>query len=180
MDIRPAFQLQTVIKAMTDVILPAVDPNNKLAQEQAGLVIAILNLIAQRMPLIYRYEREELTRFLELAGQLHKHAKDFPGTEAVLHSLSDTMDEGSDVLDRARADPKELEAANFAMRERIGHLITTIYSQMGPVQLKPINELVLAHAKEQLIRERSWLIAQGWEADPSSIPPVETLLSNVE
>ena len=86
MDIRPSFQLQTVIKAMTDVILPAVDPNNKLAQEQAGLVIAILNLIAQRMPLIYRYEGEELARFLELAGQLHKHAKDFRGMEAVLHS----------------------------------------------------------------------------------------------
>ena len=50
MDLRPSLQVQTVIKAMTDVVLPAVDPNNKLAQEQARLVIGMLHLVAQRQP----------------------------------------------------------------------------------------------------------------------------------
>ncbi|MCK9285355.1 MAG: hypothetical protein M0P39_13860, partial [Rhodocyclaceae bacterium] len=61
MDLRPALQVQTVIKAMTDVVLPAVDPNNKLAQEQARLVIGMLHLVMQRQPLMYRYDRDELS-----------------------------------------------------------------------------------------------------------------------
>jgi hypothetical protein len=38
------------------------------------------------------------------------------------------------------------------------------------------NAIVTAHAKEQLLRERAWLIGQGWEADPASIPAIETLI----
>ncbi len=34
----------------------------------------------------------------------------------------------------------------------------------------------LANAKEQLLRERSWLVMQGWEADPSEVPPIESLI----
>ena len=31
--------------------------------------------------------------------------------------------------------------------------------------LKHVSATVTAHAKEQLLRERAWLINQGWEAD---------------
>lgn len=113
MDLRPALQVQTVIKAMTDVVLPAVDPNNKLAQEQARLVIGMLHLVAQRQPLMYRYDRDELSRFLALADTLQAQAKDMPGAQAPLHALATVVENGEDVLDRAGAEPSELEMANF-------------------------------------------------------------------
>ena len=53
MDIRPALQIQTVIKTLTDVVLPAVDPSNKLAIEQARLAIGTLNIVLQRQALMY-------------------------------------------------------------------------------------------------------------------------------
>jgi hypothetical protein len=43
-------------------------------------------------------------------------------------------------------------------------------------KLKHISSMVLAHAKQQLLRERAWLIAQGWAPDPKSIPAVDTLI----
>ncbi|MCK9285184.1 MAG: hypothetical protein M0P39_12990, partial [Rhodocyclaceae bacterium] len=87
-----------------------------------------------------------------------------------------SVEAGEDVLDRARAEPSELEAANFELREKIGALITALYSGTETGKLKHISGIVTAHAKEQLLRERSWLIGQGWEADPKSIPAIETLI----
>lgn len=176
MDLRPALQIQTVIKAMTDVVFPAVDPNNKLAQEQAGLVIGMLHLVAQRLPLMYRYDRDELSRFLALAETLQNEAKKLPGATAALHALATSADVGENVLDRAQAEPSELEAASFELREKIGALITAIYAETDTASLSHISAIVTAHAKEQLLRERSWLIAQGWEADPKTIPAIETLI----
>jgi hypothetical protein len=177
MDLRPVFQINTLIKAMTDVVLPAVDAENKMAQEQAQLIIGTLNLLAQRLPLTYRYERDELARFLAFADTLQIQAGDLPDAAQALHALKASTETGSDVLDRARAEPCELEAANFDLREKIGALITTIYTGNETSKLKHISATVTAHAREQLLRERAWLIAQGWESDPKSIPAIETLIA---
>src|ERR1700745_8830 len=138
MDLRPALQIQTVIKAMTDVVLPAVDADKKLAQEQARLVIGMLNIVAQRQPLMYRYDRDELSRFLALADTLQSQAKDLPGATQALHALANRAQPGDDVVDGARAEPSELESANFELREKIGALITAIYSGTETGKLKHI------------------------------------------
>jgi len=83
---------------------------------------------------------------------------------------------GADVLSRARAEPNELEAANFDLREKIGALITAAYSATDATKLEQISAAITSHAKEQLLRDRSWLISQGWEPDPAAIPDIETLI----
>lgn len=178
MDLRPALQLHTVIKALTDVVLPAVDPHNKPAQEQAWLAIGMLHLVAQRQPLLYRYERDELARFLVLADTLREQAAALPVAKAALHALTLSTEAGEDVLERAQAEPSELEAANFDLREKIGALITTVYAGTPTSDLKPISAAVNAHAKAQLLRERVWLQAQGWEPDPTSLPAIEALIGD--
>ena len=176
MELRPALQIQTILKAMTDVVLPAVDPDNKLAQEQSRLVVGMLHLLAQRLPLMYRYDRDELARFLALADTLQNQARDLPGARDALHALTNAVESGEDVLDRARAEPGELEAANFELREKVGALLGKIYDGADMTQLTHISKTVTAHAKEQLLRERSWLIMMGLEADPKAIPAIETLI----
>ena len=176
MDLRPALQIQTVIKALLDVVLPAVDPNNKLAQEQARLAIGMLHLVAQRQSLIYRYDRDELSRLLSLADTLQEQARALPGAGNALHALAGSAEAGSDVLDRARAEPSELETANFDLREKVGALITEIYANNDLGQLKQISATVMSNANEQLLRERVWLIGQGWEADPGALPGIESLI----
>lgn len=176
MDLKPALQIQTTIKAMVDVVLPAIDPNNKIAQEQARLVVGMLNLLAERQPLTYRYDRDELSRFLSLAHTLHSQAEDVAGTEEARHALAASIDAGADVLDRARAEPSELESANFDLRERIGALITAMYAAADEAKLRHVSATALGHAREQSLRERSWLIGQGWEQDPEAIPAIEALI----
>ena len=177
MELRATFQIPTLIKAMTDVVLPAVDPNNKLAQEQAQLILGSLHLIAQRLPLQYRYDRHELNSFLALSEQLEAASGGSPElleAVAVLHTSSTN---GSDVLARAGAEPGELEAANLRMRESIGAVVQSSSALKDENLRRRIESLVMAHAKDMLLRERAWLAMQGWEGKNAPLPAVETLIA---
>lgn len=48
-----------------------------------------------------------------------------------------------------------------------------------PESKQAMQKKALANAGEQLLRERSWWIMQGWEADSAQIPSVENLLETV-
>ena len=49
MIMRYDIQIETMIKAMVDTVAPAVDPLDRLAQEQARLVIGTLMLMAEQI-----------------------------------------------------------------------------------------------------------------------------------
>ena len=177
MELRATFQIPTLIKAMTDVVLPALDPNNKLAQEQAQLILGSLHLIAQRLPLQYRYDRHELGSFLTLAEQLEGLSGDASELVEAVALLRAASTSGSDVLARAGADPGELEAANLAMRESIGAVIQSSSALKDENLRKRVESAVMAHARDMLLRERSWLAMQGWEGKNAPLPAVETLIT---
>jgi hypothetical protein len=84
---------------------------------------------------------------------------------------------GADVLDRAKAEPSELVDTVKTLRARAGAVVQAICAEGDPESKEAVRESVLANAKEQLLRERSWLIMQGWEADPSEVPPIESLIA---
>jgi signal transduction histidine kinase len=156
--------------------LPALDPNNKLAQEQSQLVLGMLNILAQRLPLMYRYDRDELARSLALVDTLRDQTKHLPAAHDAMHALERCAKTGQDVLNRAKADLSELEAANFELREKVGALISTIYEGADMSQLSNVSKTITAHAKEQLLRERAWVILQGLEPDAKVVPAIETLI----
>ena len=176
MELRSSLQVKIVLKALTDVVLPALDPNNKLAQEQARLCIGTLSIMASRMPLAFQFDCDKLNRLLELADGLQKSAPGTAGAGDALAALGTAKDKATDTLDRAKASPEEIEAASFDLREKIGALIPLLYSSNELDALKDVSKLITENAREQLVHDRSWLIGQGWEPDPKAIPPIETLL----
>ncbi|MGV8074870.1 MAG: hypothetical protein AB2L11_09995 [Syntrophobacteraceae bacterium] len=179
MQMRPAIQLQALMKSMKDTVLPAIDPTNRLALEQANLILGMMNIMAQRIDLEYRYDRDELERILGLAAIVKQQAQGGPDTLAALRELDPLVTQALDVHDRARAEPSELLQTVRSLRDKLGEVIRAIFAEGDPATKEAIGKAVLAKAKEQLLRERSWLIMMGYEADPSKIPPIETLISPV-
>ena len=176
MELRATFQIPTLIKALTDVVLPAVYPNNKLAQEQAQLIIGSLHLIAQRLPLQYRYDRHELSSFLELGKQLEREAAGSTELASAASSLASSTAVGSEVFTRVGAEPGEIEAANLALRESVGLVVQSSATLHDEPRRKVIESAVMAHAKDMLLRERAWVAPQGWEGKDSGLPAVESLI----
>lgn len=176
MDIRPETQIQSVIKAMIDVVLPAVDAENKMAQEQARLIVGTLQLVAKRLPLAFLYDCDELDRYV-------KHAEDLvPKTEGHIDGtlrteLTSLAALGRNLLDRAGTAPTEIEAAIFELRTAIGLLIQDA-NRSAPAGVKEaVRKSVLEMSKLELERELALVADMGFETDPAKRPePIEQQL----
>lgn len=178
MQIRPQLQIQTIIKAMREDIIPALDQTNQLAMQSAQLTIGTLTLLSQHLPLSYRYDCDELARLIGTAGELLR-ATGGEQTQAALAALKTAQRLGSQVLDRARAEPGELTDAVHALRTATSQTVRAVHADGSEAVQKQVSAAVMKMSGEQLLRERSWLLAQGWEPDPKSVPVIDTLLAPV-
>jgi hypothetical protein len=177
MEIRPSLLIPSMIKAMTDTVLPAVDPENHLANEQARLVIGMLHLMQRRLPLLARYDRTELRHFVELAGRLAVESRGGEATTRAVDGLAAAARAGERTLERAAVDPSDVERALFDLRARVGDLVRAIAEDGEAESRRTIRRTIIASSAAEIERARSWLAPQGWEGDPSPLPPIEELLS---
>ncbi|MBI2799322.1 MAG: hypothetical protein HYX63_03385 [Gammaproteobacteria bacterium] len=175
MQLRPDIILTSTIKSLSDVVAPAVDPHNKLAQEQIQIAIGLLRMLARRLPLEFRFDCDELKRLLGFAADLQRHAND-AATCAPLADLALAANEGAEILRRAQADPRDVQNAVQRLRASSGTAVDVLYREESPIAKAAVKTLVLAHAAEQLLRDRAWVSAQGWEPHPEAVPPLEDLL----
>jgi hypothetical protein len=176
MEVRPDLQIQVILKALKDVILPAVDKDNKLAQEQTHLAIGTLQLMAKFLPIAYRYDRDELDRYVRLSRDLLAQIGNKADGTAI-NNLKTVATHGADVLERARAEPAEMEKAVFDLRATVGELIEAVHAGSDGTAKTAVQKLILAAAKPELERERAVVIDMGWETDPSThAPPINTQL----
>jgi hypothetical protein len=180
MQLRPEFQIQTIIKAMMEDVIPALDQTNQLAMQSAQLTIGTLMLISQHLPLQYRYDCDELQRLLALAETLRAQAKRGDKTGAALSALQLAGQTGQDVLQRARAEPGEILAAIRELRAAAAEMVRAVYAEGAEASQTAVGKAVLGMSREQLLRDRSWLLMQGWEPDPKSIPAIDTLLAPIQ
>lgn len=178
MQMRPEIQIKSIIKAIKDVVIPAIDPANQLAIEQSRLVIGMLTLMASQLPVQFRFDHDELARLVKAAESLQAiQASDKQFGDSA-RNLATCKARAATVLERCQADPSELTAAVREMRETIGQLVLAVTQTGTPeVQLK-IERVILDLSKEQLLRDRSLMKLQGFEPDPAAIPEIASLLGN--
>ena len=167
MQLREDLQLQSVLRALKEVILPAVDADNALAVEQTQVVIGMLGMMAARLPLTYRYDCDELARLVTLCQALA------PYDDGRLASAAAA---GAEVLARAQAAPDEILAAIRHLRALSGGVVSAAYEAGDDAARAEISHHVLTHAEAQLLRERAWCAPQGWETKPDTLPPIEETL----
>ncbi|MFT4582800.1 MAG: hypothetical protein ACI915_002861 [Gammaproteobacteria bacterium] len=176
MDLRAPLQLSSMIKSMTDVVLPAIDPENQMAQEQAQLVVGMMHLMAMRLPMQFHYDLDELRRYLGLSQALIGACAGGALTKAEIQKLAACVTDGEQALAGAQTAPAELEAATLELRIRISAFIDTLWRDGEPNCRQAASRAVLAASKEQIERERAWFAPQGWDADPSVCRSIEGLI----
>lgn len=170
MQLRPELQITTLIKAMVDVIIPAVDPGNKLAVEQSQLVVGMLSLMQRQLPLQFRFDRDELSRLTATVLEL----QDIVGEDGSAE-LERARRLGTDVLGRCQGDPGDLRSAIAELRMVIGQIADTTGSVADEDRIRRIEACILNMSREQLLRDRALLLSQGWELDPDTLPMIEAL-----
>lgn len=173
MQLRADIQITSILKALNDVVLPAIDPGNQLAQEQARLCMGLLDLMSRQLPLQFRFDVDELKRLANLGEALAEAAGVSGSTETVQVDTAYARD----VLNRAQAGPSEVLAATHALRASTSALVQEVCGKAPCQAITRIERLVLDASREQLLRDRSWLLPQRWEPAPDAIPAIEALLA---
>ena len=176
MDLRPKLQLQTMIKAMTDVVMPAIDPENDLAIEQAQLILGMMHLMVVRLPRQFEFDVNELERAVDLSLVILKEGKGGPNTQTALASLQQSEAQGRAILSAAKASPENIEQAILDLRSRTSALIDALSSDGESACQTTISRAVLESSQEQIALERAWFAPQGWDTKEDAPESLEKLL----
>jgi hypothetical protein len=64
------------------------------------------------------------------------------------------------------------------LRAATSQLVRAAYRDGETAALQQVESIVLNVSKDQLLRDRSWLLMQAWEADPAALPKIQDLLAN--
>jgi hypothetical protein len=165
--------LRSSIRAMNEVVLPAVDRSHPLALEQATLVTKILQLVADRLPAWPQRLRAELEQQRGLAEVLAPDAAAV--SPAIAQALAQAAQRADALLAAQEAQPLLWQQCARELGGLAGALVQA--AQGGDVALRQrVEHAVVAAADPFLALQRSWFLPQGWEPDASVVPPLETLL----
>ncbi|TVT48698.1 MAG: hypothetical protein FHP92_17680 [Denitromonas halophila] len=177
MQMRPEVQIAAMIKALTDVVIPAVPPSNKLAAEQAQLVVGMLHLMAAQLPVQFRFDRDELGRLLEAASELSSLAVADEAPRAALAELDRQRTEAMAVLEACRGEPAQLQASVASLRTSMCSLVDSFAASEDVVSRERVETALFAMSKAQLLRDRALMKPQRWEPDPAAVPDITSLLA---
>jgi hypothetical protein len=154
--------LAAAIKALEEVVAPALDPADPQAAEQLVLVIDSLRFLRQRLDHLHDRARFDLRHHLALA---HAISDDAP-LEAEIAAA--TM-----VYERAGARTPELRES---AAELAAVLRTVVRETTDDVTRRRLERRILKGSWERIEADRAWHEPQGFDPDPATVPPLELAL----
>jgi hypothetical protein len=166
-------RLQTMAKAMTDVILPALGPENALAREQAQLMIAQLGMIARHWRRAAEYNALELRTISALAERLQTVAAGGAETRAAAAALAG-------LLRRREARPVAVVDEDRAtIANAIDALIRASAVDGDEAFKQASSEAILQYSVLQAWRDRVWFAGCGMDPERARLPEIDDMLAKV-
>lgn len=166
--------LRAAIKALTEVVAPAIDSRDPQATEQLRLVIDALQFLRDRLDYLHDRNRFEVSHYVDLAQAIVDDAATAVPTHA--RELRDAIQAGAAVLERADARDPDLRAASAALARAV-RLIVRELPTVDEDTRRRIEWRILTATKRQLIADRAWHYPQGFDPDPAADLPLEAVLS---
>lgn len=160
-------RINSMIQAMGDIVLPAIDDDKSLAREQGQLVVAHLHLMQKQLAHAEAFDRQELVAAVELGLQLLELAAADAGMTGDRQTLEASLGERQRLPDRQEA----IRAVNGATEE----FVRALRLRGTRSSIDAITSAVLAHMQEQSRRNRIWFASNGFDAERDSLPGLESL-----
>lgn len=157
-------QLQVVIKALRDTVMPAVDPAHRMAVEQLGLSIATLGMVRSRLPLLNLREWQDLANAITLGRAVLADAPSI--------AVNDALKEAETLRELACPAPEARPAATRAILSAVSAAVKTADDQLAATLMRTVVE----YSQPALDLARAWGKSAGFEPDPDQVPEVATLL----
>lgn len=161
-------QLKSVVKSLKDNVLPAVDPENELAQQQIQLSMATLDMVLNNLPLIHSVLRKDISQHLTMASQL---ADAVSATDSKAR-LTEIMAAAEQALQDPAKGFSQLQDVARSLRSGIGEIISA-----NDADADAIEKVVLANSDASLLLGRALNLPTGFEPASDELTEVLAQLS---
>lgn len=145
-------RLASVVRALTDVVLPALSPEAGLAQEQVQLCVGQLQILRAQLDSILTYEAEELADAAALGDELAGLA-DHGALRAALET------------GRAAQTPAEIRTARKAIHAAIAELVAAT-ADRPPADRARLHQAIMRAERHRVIKDRRWFAPFGFDIAP--------------
>lgn len=159
-------RLQSVMKSLSDVILPALPADERLAREQTQLVLGHLDIIARQWKHALNLELKNLALACELAGDLANMNIDSALGDDLIAALAVAAE-----IDRSDYDA--VSQTHRALKLVIDRLLAPRHGD--ECLSREMLDAVLRYNERRARRERIWHGLAGLDPDASRLPPIATL-----
>lgn len=176
MRLNEELRLRTMIKAMSEVIIPAIDPKQLLAMDQAKIVLASLGLLLDQCGKSYRFDVAEI-RSLALCLRETLDCVEDGGRNRDLRTEAERVLEALDAVSSLRL-PQEFRIYELAAEAKrcLDAIVSEVHADPDRGRRQRVARSIMAHSGRQLRRERAWVRATGFD-DCADVPSLEELLS---
>lgn len=165
----PSIRIQSVLRTLQDVVIPAVDQANSLAVEQCGVILAQLNMLAQHMPLIGDYHalcRDDMLAVAQEAGRAPAGGAE---TLAATAALAQAVDQADGEIDA--------NAAYHRVGSALEALIRAVAADGEAGYRAAVDQAVLAFSRRQARRERTWFKEAGFDPRAGELPALADMVA---
>jgi hypothetical protein len=150
-------RLASIIRSLTDVILPALPGDAGLAQEQTHLAIGHLQIIRKQLDALPEFEADELNDARQLGLSLLAAGKGGPVTNAALAALRAALEQSAD-----GEHPRQ-------SRVRINGAIDDLIRQMAVDGADGYREhgaeILVQMQSARTLKDRKWFALMGFDSD---------------
>jgi len=168
-----SIRINNLIKSLEKTIIPAIDPDNGMALEQAALMVGHLKMFDQQWDTAYLYEVRSLENIKALASYLATTI-DQQGEPRVIAEEIETLI-GS-IPDDLPKIVSEITAYIVVIGKLVDRLIDSVFSMGSPNLIDKVTKTVLDYNARQSARDRIWFSAIGLDPDPSDLSSMEEML----
>lgn len=165
--------LRASIKALNEVVLPALDPSDPLATEQLRLVSGFLKFLGARLPYVHDRNRFELEHYLALGERLIADAQ--RASPQVSQHLDQAIADARVLLGSRQASVAEMRCITAALSASISGLVRVV-AGADPALRQRVEQAVLVGAKPWVDMQRAWFVVQGFELHPNELPSLDDAL----
>lgn len=166
--------LRAAIRALDEVVAPAIDGSNPLAVEQVRLVSRFLGFLRSRIPYEHARAHHEVRHYLALARELVELAPiDAPVNSRNL--LTAAIEISTPLVGDPLSSARQLQDAAKSLSAALSTLIRDVADSPATVR-DPVERTVVRASASLLDAQRAWFLPMGFEPDAERVPTLEAAL----
>jgi len=171
-----ALRIHAMIRSLRDVVLPALPKNEMLAIDQANILVGYLGIMAEQHDRVFEYLLVELSEYAELLSAMVEDGHGAPSIEEAVAKARAALGIAAPILQISIPRQGELGALVRSLKESVDDLLHAAQLDGTSAYRQASAQRVMQQAERQILREREWFRASGFELDAGQLPPINDVL----